>query len=226
MEQRFIKGDNLGFKGYLHVWDNPVRFHSVGKWFIFCTLKTICFCAPFVLIMLLLGYLAGSLPKDITEIVKFFSFIVSGLLVLVWCASFCNSFIIPLVLKRRIPEFAKRYIPEATDLEQFDTDVWFFSWKGHRFSIAYKNNVTRIYRKNRPAKKVSRYYKISTASSFGDYLDWNTEIKESPLSDGITIVYTNVNIFARIKFRKKFFPKEISEALETLLKQEKAAFTD
>jgi hypothetical protein len=110
------------------------------------------------------------------------------------------------------------------DLVQFDTDVWFFSWKGHCFSISYKDNVTRYYRKNRPAKKVSSYYKISKASSYGDYLDWKTETKELPLLEGITIVYTNVNIFARIKLRKKFFPKEISEALEALLEQDEVAF--
>lgn len=39
MEQRFIKGDNLSFKEYLLVWNNPVSFHSLGKWFFFCTLK-------------------------------------------------------------------------------------------------------------------------------------------------------------------------------------------
>lgn len=225
MEQRFIKGDNLSFKEYLLVWNNPVCFHSLGKWFFFCTLKTIIICVPFVLIMLLFAFIAGSLPKDITEIVKFFSFIVLGLLGMVWCVSFCNAFIIPLVLRRRIPGFVNRYIPEAMDLVQFDTDVWFFSWKGHCFSISYKVNVTRYYRKNRPSKKVSSYYKISKASSYGDYLDWKTETKELPLLEGITIVYTNVNIFARIKLRKKFFPKEISEALEALLELDEVAFS-
>ena len=131
MEQRFIKGDNIGFKEYLLVWDNPVRFHSVGKWFVFCTLKTMIICVPLVLIMLLLGLLAGSLPNDLSEIVKFFSLIIFGILVLAWCISFCNAFIVPIVLKRRIPGFVKRYIPEATNLVQFDTDVWFFSWKGN-----------------------------------------------------------------------------------------------
>lgn len=225
MEQQFIKGDSISFKEYFLVWDNPVRFHSVGKWFIFCTLKTMIISISLVLIMLSLALLAGSLPKDLTKIVIFFSVIVSGLLILVWCVSFCNSFIVPIVLKRRITGFVKKYIPDATNLVQFDTDVWFFSWKGHCFSISYKDNVTRYYRKNRPAKIVSSYYKISKASSYGDYLDWKTETKELPLLEGITIVYTNVNIFARIKLRKKFFPKEISEALEALLEQDEVAFS-
>ena len=34
-----------------------------------------------------------------------------------------------------------------------------------------------------------------------------------------------VNIFARIKLRKKSFPKEISEALEALLEQDEVAFS-
>lgn len=224
MEQRFIKGDSISFKEYFLVWDNPVRFHSVGKWFIFCTLKTMIISISLVLIMLSLALLAGSLPKDLTKIVIFFSVIVSGLLILVWCVSFCNSFIVPIVLKRRITGFVKKYIPDATNLVQFDTDVWFFSWKGNCFSVAYKENITKVYRNNRYGKSVSRYYKISTASSFGDYLDWTMEMNELPLLRGITIVYTNVNIFARIKFRKDFFPKEISEALEALLKQDKTAF--
>lgn len=225
MEQRFIKGDSISFKEYFLVWDNPVRFHSIGKWFIFCTLKTMIISISLVLIMLSLALLTGSLPKDLTKIVIFFSVIVSGLLILVWCVSFCNSFIVPIVLKRRITGFVKKYIPDATNLVQFDTDVWFFSWKGHCFSISYKDNVTRYYRKNRPAKIVSSYYKISKASSYGDYLDWKTETKVLPLLEGITIVYTNVNIFARIKLRKKFFPKEISEALEALLEQDEVAFS-
>ena len=61
--------------------------------------------------------------------------------------------------------------------------------------------------------------------TYGDYLDWKTETKELPLLEGITIVYTNVNIFARIKLRKKFFPKEISEALEALLELDEVAFS-
>ena len=121
MEQRFIKGDNLSFKEYLLVWNNPVCFHSLGKWFFFCTLKTIIYCVPFVLIMLLFALIAGSLPKDITKIVKFFSFIVLWLLGMVWCVSFCNAFIIPLVLRRRIPGFVNRYIPEAMDVSLYRT---------------------------------------------------------------------------------------------------------
>ena len=70
---------------------------------------------------------------------------------------------------------------------------------------------------NRYGKKTSRYYKISPASSYGDYLNWDIEVQERPLMDGITLVLTNVNVFARIKFGKEFSPNEIEAALEALL---------
>lgn len=218
MEQRFIDGDNLSFKEYFLDWKNLVRFHKLGKWFIFCSLKAIAILVPVVLVMTLAALLAGTLPKDISEIVRFFSYISIGFLIFAWCASFYESFIVPRILKRRVPGFVKRYLPEAVDLTQFDTDVWFFTWKKHCFSIAYKDNYTMDREANLLGLKVSRYYKISPASSFGDYLNWEIEVKERPLSDGITLVTTNVNVFARIKSRKKFFPNEIENALDALLK--------
>lgn len=218
MEQRFIDGDNLSFKKYFLDWKNLVRFHKLGKWFIFCSLKAIAILVPVVLVMTLAALLAGTLPKDISEIVRFFSYISIGFLIFAWCASFYESFIVPRILKRRVPGFVKRYLPEALDLTQFDTDVWFFTWKKHCFSIAYKDNYTMDREANLLGLKVSRYYKISPASSFGDYLNWEIEVKERPLSDGITLVTTNVNVFARIKSRKKFFPNEIENALDALLK--------
>lgn len=218
MEQRFIDGDNLSFKEYFLDWKNLVRFHKLGKWFIFCSLKAIAILVPVVLVMTLAALLAGTLPKDISEIVRFFSYISIGFLIFAWCASFYESFIVPRILKRRVPGFVKRYLPEAVDLTQFDTDVWFFTWKKHCFSIAYKDNYTMDREANLLGLKVSRYYKISPASSFGDYLNWEIEVKERPLTDGITLVTTNVNVFARIKSRKKFFPNEIENALDALLK--------
>lgn len=218
MEPRFIDGDNLSLKKYFLIWKDSVRFHKLGKWFIFCSLKAIATLVPVVLVMTLAGLLAGTLPKDISEIVRFFSYITIGVLIFAWCASFYESFIVPVILKRRIPGFVKMYLPEAVDLTQFDTDVWFFTWKKHCFSIAYKVKYTLDREANLAGLKCSRYYKISPALSYGDYLDWKIEVKERPLSDGITLVTTNVNVFARIKFRKKFFPNEIENALDALLK--------
>ena len=217
MEQRFIDGDNLSFKEYFLNWRDLVRFYKLGKWFIFCSLKTIAIFVPLFLFMTLVGLLAGTLPKDITEILRFFSYIISGGLIVVWCISFFHSFIFPSIIKRRVSGFVNRYIPEAEDLTQFDTDVWFFTWKKHYFSIAYKEKVTRVKINNRYGKKTSRYYKISPASSYGDYLNWDIEVQERPLMDGITLVLTNVNVFARIKFGKEFSPNEIEAALEALL---------
>ena len=217
MEQRFIDGDNLSLKEYFLNWRDLVRFYKLGKWFIFCSLKTIAIFVPLFLSMTLVGLLAGTLPKDITEILRFFSYIISGGLIVVWCISFFHSFIFPSIIKRRVSGFVKRYIPEAEDLTQFDTDVWFFTWKKHYFSIAYKEKVTKVKINNRYGKKTSRYYKISPASSYGDYLNWDIEVQERPLMDGITLVLTNVNVFARIKFGKEFSPNEIEAALEALL---------
>ena len=217
MEQRFIDGDNLSLKEYFLNWRDLVRFYKLGKWFIFCSLKTIAIFVPLFLSMTLVGLLAGTLPKDITEILRFFSYIISGGLIVVWCISFFHSFIFPSIIKRRVSGFVKRYIPEAEDLTQFDTDVWFFTWKKHYFSIAYKEKVTMVKINNRYGKKTSRYYKISPASSYGDYLNWDIEVQERPLMDGITLVLTNVNVFARIKFGKEFSPNEIEAALEALL---------
>lgn len=219
MELKFIEGDNLGFKEYFLIWRNPVRFRKLGKWLIFCSLKAIAILVPLMLVITLLGLLAGPLPKDIKEILRFFSYTIPVVLIGAWCVSFCLSFIFPAILKRRVPGFVKRYIPEAKGLEQFDTDVWFFTWKKHWFSIAYKVNVTTFQRGEgvRAGNRYSRYFKVSPALSFGDYLDWDIEVKERPLMDGITLVHTNVNVFARIKSGKKFFPNEIENALDALL---------
>ena len=88
MEQRFIDGDNLSLKEYFLNWRDLVRFYKLGKWFIFCSLKTIAIFVPLFLFMTLAGLLAGTLPKDITEILRFFSYIISGGLIVVWCISF------------------------------------------------------------------------------------------------------------------------------------------
>ena len=216
MEYRFIEGDNLSFKEYFLIMRNPVRFYKPGKWFIFSSLKTIIVLIPLMLIMALLGLLAGILPKDVSEILRFFSYISLVVLFFAWCITFYHSFIAPAILKRRIPGFVKRYIPEAEDLTQFDTDVWFFTWKKHYFSIAYKVIIT-TFQKGSRVGRYSRYYKISPASSYSDYLNWNIEVKERPLMDGVTLVLTNVNVFARIKSGKKFSPNEIEAALEALL---------
>ena len=224
MELRYKKGDELSFKEYLLNIGNPVRFTRIGKWFVFSTLEAIIVTALLVLVMNLFSLFAGTLPKDITKILKLSSYFVLLCMACVWLISFYTSFIIPQILKRRIPGFVKKYIPDAENLEQFNTDVWFFSRRGRCYSVALKTNGVKVYGKYSSGGKFSRYYKISTASSFGDYQDWEMEYKEVPLLEGITIVYTNVNVFARIKPGKKYFPKDIAEALDALSKHEKLIF--
>ena len=225
MEQRFIKGDELSFKEYLLNWNNPTRFRSIGKWFLFSTMETFVVTIPLLLIMCLFGFLAKTLPHNVADVLKFCAGITLFMLVLVWVVTFYNSFIAPILIKKRVNNFIRNYIPDADALVQSDTDIWFFRWKKNLYSLAYKENVSHIISNGRQVRKtVSRYYKISLAKTLADYHEWDVEVKETPLSEGISIVRTNVNIFARIERGKRYFQKDIADALDTLRKEDTMAF--
>lgn len=225
MEQRYINSDGIGFKDYLRIWNNPVRFHSIGKWFLFCTLKAVIITIPFILIMSLLGLLAGTFPKNPFEAIKFFAALTALFLAVAWVASFYNSFIAPFFIKRKVISFIEKYIPDAKDLTQADTDLWFFLWNNRYYSIAFKEDVNLKYNGRRSGLSILKYIKIALASSKEDYVDWDVIIKAYPVVDGIDIVLTNVNYFARFLNKKKYSERDIYEALNSLSGKVNSAFS-
>ena len=226
MEQHFIDGDSLSFKDYLWNLIHPVRFHKIGKLFVFSTLKTICYCIPFMLFMLLCAYFSGSTAKEEPrQIVWFFSVLLLFCLLAVWAVSLHHSFIAPVTIKRKVTRFVRECIPDATNLTRYDTDTWRFEWKGQTFFICYRNY-------QEIGRKAERYFKIVTASCVA-MLDYRgTPDQEEYLQDGLSVLLwdctededtkKDIEGFACVQYKTKFFPEEITEALETLLKYEKA----
>ena len=64
MEQKLLSGDNYSFKEYFRIWNNPIVFGSVLKWFLFSTLKALIIIVPLLCIIFLAGELDGTLPDE------------------------------------------------------------------------------------------------------------------------------------------------------------------
>lgn len=230
MEEHFIEGDSLSFKEYQKSLLQPVRFRSFGKWFVFSTLIAIIYCIPIVLIMLLLGLLLGIIPEDPAKMLVLLEVVLVFLPITVWGVTFYFSFIAPATVKRKVTRFVRKCIPEASALTEHNTDTWFFKWRGHDFSIAYKNNPVRVVKNGQPRLKILRYFKIFSAPSFEKYVDWGTYEGEETPKKGLSLIYWNcaVNsdkerdlvVFACVKYKNKFSPEDFSDVLEALLRAE------
>ena len=231
MEQHFIEGDTLSFKEYLKsLRQQPVRFRKFGKWFVFSTLLALYVFIPCMVIMSLFGLLEGTFFEDPSKVLMFFEVILVFVLLIVWGFTFHHSFIAPATIKRRVTRFVRKCIPEAGELTRHDTETWFFKWKGHDFSIAYKNNTVRVVKNGQPRLKILRYFKIFSAPSFEKYVDWGTYEGEETPKKGLSLIYWNcaVNsdeerdlvVFACVKYKNKFSPEDISDVLEALLRAE------
>ena len=230
MEEHFIEGDSLSFKEYLKSLQQPVRFRKFGKWFVFNTLLGLCAAVPCLLFMLLCGLLKGTIPEDPAQTVWFLTAILLIILLFIWCITFHHSFIAPAAIERKVTHFVRKCIPEVSELTQHDTDTWFFKWKGHDFSIAYKENPVRFVKSGQPRRQTFRYFKIFSAPSFEKFIAWGTYEGDESLKEGLLLIYWNcaanpdeerdLVVYAHADYKKKFSPEDISEALEALLKHE------
>ena len=231
METVFIEGDSLSFKEYQKSLLQPVRFRSFGKWFVFSTLLAIIYCIPIVLIMLLLGLLLGIIPEDPAKMLVLLEVVLVFLPITVWGVTFYFSFIAPATVKRRITRFVRKRIPEASALTERNTDTWFFKWRGHDFAIIYKTNPVRVEKNGQPRIKYFRYFKILSAPSYEKYLAGGTYKGRESLKEGLSLIFGDgcaapdkekeTIVFVYVEYKKKFSPKDISKALETLLAFEK-----
>ena len=232
MEQYYIEGDSITFREYLQEWTYPVRFSNFGKWFVFSTLKTICFSIPVMLLMFLLAWLAGSVAKtEPRQIVWFFSTLLLIFLLIFWTITFNHSFITPAIIKRKVTGFLQRCMPEAGELDQYSTDTWHFEWKGLPFFIAYTCNRDSINKNGYSRTVIYKYFKITTDySSTLLYYDGTPE-REEYLQDGLSVQLWDITDnrdqktktigYAYVQADQEFSPNEISKALETLLAFEK-----
>ncbi len=231
METVYIEGDSLSFKEFLKsLLQQPVRFRKFGKWVVFSTLLAIIYTIPFALILLLLGLVLGIIPENPAKMLVLLEVILVFLPITVWGVTFYFSFIAPTTVKRKVTRFVRKCIPEASALTEHDTDTWFFKWRGHDFSIAYKENPVRVVKNGQPGLKILRYFKIFSAPSFEKYVDWGTYEGDESLKEGLLLIYWNcaanpdeerdLVVYAHADYKKKFSPEAISEALEALLKHE------
>ena len=233
METVYIEGDSLSFKEYLKILPyRLVRFRSFGKWFVFSTLFGICFSVPFLLFMLLMGLLEGIIKEDPAKMLMFLEGTFVFVVFLVWIVTFHCAFVAPAAIKRKVTRFVRKCIPEASKLTQHDTDTWFFKWKGHDFAIIYKTNPVRVEKNGQPRIKNFRYFKILFAPSYEKYLAGGTYKGRESLKEGLSLIFGDgcaapdkekeTIVYAHADYKKKFSPKDISEALEALLKHEGA----
>lgn len=221
MEQHFIVGDDLGFWEYLKVFHNPVRFRSVGKWFIFCTLKTLAIILALAAVMLTMAALAKKIPENPKDMISFFSVIAGCTLLLVWPFSFYNSFVAPKVFEKRIFSFLSNYLPDAVKLEKLATDTYFFVWNNTPLAIAYKNSVNYEPWPSNPTrlrKVVHKYIKISTVYSYSDDDSWDNDPSSiEPLSEGIDLAFTDFEVYARFVYGMEFLPSDVTTAIKKLI---------
>ena len=221
MKQRLVNGDGLNFKDYLKLWNHPVCFRSVGKWFLFSTLKTLIIVIPFIMIMSLLALLAHSVPENPADMLRFFAGIIAFALVFFWIISFYNSFILPDIFEKRIKSFLDNYIPSAVDINKEELDVWTFKWKDTPLAITYKqreqydrweNHGTRL------KKTTIKYFMVSDAFSYDDTLDSMEDTgTEVPLSEGITIGTTPFENYLVFRFPEKYQKEDVIKALQKLI---------
>ncbi len=231
METVFIEGDSLSFKEFLKsLLQQPVRFRKFGKWVVFSTLLAIIYTIPFALILLLLGLVLGIIPENPAKMLVLLEVVLVFLPITVWGVTFYFSFIAPATVKRRITRFVRKCIPEASALTEHDTDTWFFKWKGHDFAIIYKTNPVRVEKNGQSRIKYFRYFKILFAPSYEKYLAGGTYKGRESLKEGLSLIFGDgcaapdkekeTIVYAHADYKKKFSPKDISEALEALLKHE------
>ena len=218
MEQHFRDGDSLSFKEHFKDLKNPIRYHSVGKWFLFTTLITAILLIATMAIMLFLAWINNALPSNNKDILLFFGRLSGGFYLIVLLVTFYQSFILPKVIAGRILSFLRKYIPDATGIERKDTDTFFFNWKGNAMTISYKENVTEIADARSPIryrKKVDKYIKVSAATPIID--DYTPE-DTTTLDEGIKMVHTYEGAFVTFKKGKRFFQKDVTSALERLMR--------
>ena len=219
MEQHFRDGDSLSLKEHFTDLKNPIRYHSVGKWFLFTTLITAILLIATMAIMLFFAWIKNTLPSNIKDILSFFGRIFGGFYLIVLLVTFYQSFILPKIIAGKILSFLRKYIPDATGIERKDTDTFFFNWKGNAMAISYKENVTEIVDARSPIgyrKKVDKYIKVSAATPIiDDYTPDDTTI----LEEGIKMVHTYNDAFVTFKKGKRFFQKDVTSALERLVKE-------
>ena len=222
MERHFFEGDSLSFKEYFKIWNNPVRFHSVLKWFVFITLKTSIFLIGVLAIMAFFAWIANSFPSNHQDILCFFGWLFAGVFILVWTISFYQSFILPKIIANRVLSFIREYLPQASGIEREEADTFFFNWRGNTMAISYKENVSKI-ADNRTRtgyrKVVDKYIKVSTIffHEEDDFYD-EPEVKREPLYEGINMVQTDFDVFVTFRKGKRFFQKDVTSALERLIK--------
>ena len=239
MELHFLEGESLSFKEYLHVFYNPVRFRSIGRWFVFVILKISIVLMALLVIMLLCAWIANTLPSNINEIIFFFGYLFGAIYLLVLTITFYNSFLLPKIITRRVLSFIGKYLPDTTDVVRLETEAFLFIWRNNPFIIAYKEDPPGVADDDSDpilyVKGKDKYLEISDAYFYyykdeledeledepEDKLEDGSMISKKRISEGIYMVKTGFSTSVTFKKGQRFFQKEVRSALEQLLKERK-----
>ena len=199
MEQKLLKGDNYSFREYFRIWNNPVVFRSVPKWFLFSTFKVLIIIVPILSVIVLAGYLAGTLPDESSSVWTFLLAVGGFTLAIVWIITGWHSFVLPRTIQKKVEKFV--------------------TYRGYNLAVGYRESVSYSrWKSGHIRKNVKKYIRVSTTYSEYDFSD--RIIGETILTDGISIVNTDFGIYARFETKRKYFRNEVLNALDLLLKEE------
>lgn len=218
MEQKLLSGDNYSFKEYFRIWNNPIVFGSVLKWFLFSTLKALIIIVPLLCIIFLAGELDGTLPDERSNMWTFLLAAGGLTLALVWIVTGWHSFILPRTIQKRVEGFVDRYIPDSPIINREDLDTWIITYRGYNLAVGYRESVSYSrWKSGHIRKNVKKYIRVSTTYTEDDFND--RIIEETILTDGISIVNTDFGVYARFEAKRKFFRKEVLNALDLIVKE-------
>ena len=219
MEQKLLKGDNYSIREYFRIWNNPVVFRSVPKWFLFSTFKVLIIIVPILSVIVLAGYLAGTLPDESSSVWTFLLAVGGFTLAIVWIITGWHSFVLPRTIQKKVEKFVKSYIPDSSKMNREDLDTWTITYRGYNLAVGYRESVSYSrWKSGHIRKNVKKYIRVSTTYSEYDFSD--RIIGETILTDGISIVNTDFGIYARFETKRKYFRNEVLNALDLLLKEE------
>lgn len=218
MEQKLLSGDNYSFKEYFRIWNNPIVFGSVLKWFLFSTLKALIIIIPLLCIIFLAGELDGTLPDERSNMWTFLLAAGGLTLALVWIVTGWHSFILPRTIQKRVEGFVDRYIPDSPKINREDLDTWIITYRGYNLAVGYRESVSYSrWKSGHIRKNVKKYIRVSTTYTEDDFND--RIIEETILTDGISIVNTDFGVYARFEAKRKYFRKEVLNALDLIVKE-------
>ncbi len=216
MKQRIIDGDSLRFREYFTSGKQIVRFHSVGKAFLYSSLKTTFVLVYFFLLSMAYAYFSKMLPERLHDFLLGYLVFSSIIYFCIWSLTFYHSFVLPRILAGRILSFLRIYLPDAEVIDRKWVDTFLIRWRDNALLIAYKENVEMV----RERKKVTKYIKIAAACSSDDKGERlrTATVMEEEIADGIRLVQTEDDAYVTCTKGQRLYRKDVVTALEKMVR--------